>query len=172
MDTRNNQFNRVETADISEPRTQERTLETTQERTQEITLERTLGWTQHTYITRSIKNLNTGGASANAAVSKRDQFLESLSPNTLYAWTAWESEFCEITTSLEENRAALNHLLELKGGIDSLEKLIKLACKAWEDKFATREVRCSSPAELWKKRPALLAWGKGKFTQTEVLKAY
>ena len=114
---------------------------------------------------------NTKLTVADAPVG-RIQFLEKLNPNTLYAWTVWEAEISEINTNLEGNRAALNHLLELNGNIESLEKLIKLAGKAWEDKYSAKEVRCSSPLELWKKRQALLAWGKGKFKQTEVVKAY
>jgi hypothetical protein len=87
-------------------------------------------------------------------------FKDGLSTQTREAWDYWEEKFSEITTKQEDNRAALNKLLQLEGSLDKVKKLIDLASRSWTEDYVPRDVKPSSPDQLWKKRGALLAWGK------------
>lgn len=109
------------------------------------------------------KDTNTTAEVA-SHTSTRDGFINSLQEPTKELWHMWEKHFSEITTSLEENRSALNKLLELEKEPVKVERLICLAAKAWSTKYTPKEVKVSSPKALYERRSALLSWGKGQFT--------
>lgn len=100
----------------------------------------------------------------------RNAFIEGLKPETRALWDVWESTRTEITTDLEGNRSALNKLLDLEGSPEKVARLIELSGKAYEDKYCPKEYKASSPHELWNKRAGLLSWGKGKFTQQQIVR--
>ena len=97
----------------------------------------------------------------------RETFIHSLREETQEIWDYWESTFSEITTSLDDNRLAINKLLDLEGSSDKVKKLIRLANIAWSEKYTPKEAKASSPKALWERRSTILAWGKGKFTADE-----
>lgn len=108
--------------------------------------------------------------SAASGVKGRDEFIEGLQEGTKRIWKYWEEVRPEITTDLEGNRAAINRLIDLEGSPEKVERLIQLTAKAWDEKYAPKEAKASSPRQLWEKRAALLSWGKGKFSQQEKTK--
>ena len=103
-------------------------------------------------------------AEAADASPPREAFISSMKDETRSLWLFWEETFSEITGSLEENRSALNKILSLEGSEEKARRLILLAAKAWTERYAPKEAKASSPAQLWQKRGTLLAWGKGQFS--------
>lgn len=112
-----------------------------------------------------------GDVTATPQRPDRGSIILGMKLETRQAWDCWENNFSEITTSLEDNRSALNKLLELEGSPDKLCRLIELADRAWKEEYVPKAAKASSPKELWVKRSALLAWGKGKFAQSTSNKA-
>ena len=101
---------------------------------------------------------------------KRELLLKGMQPSTRELWDLWEKHRPEIVTELEDNRSALNRLLELEGTAEKVERLIELSAKAYEDRYCSKEAKASSPRQLFEKRSALLSWGKGKYVQTTTVK--
>ena len=87
--------------------------------------------------------------------------------DTLGLWLFWEETFSHITGSLEDNRSVLNKILAIEGSEEKARRLILLAARAWTERYAPKESKASSPAQLWQRRGTLLAWGKGQFSQKE-----